>query len=426
MWSLDRGVGTRTDFTADRSDNLVFLREAVEWARARRIGIAALPRLDLVVDANCALKEIDHLRKLRPGNRTALQEAVHSGIVRLFAPMELDVEVRRNIPELAALHEESEAWMFETWATYKEGIRFFAPEPVHGISIRHANDLPYLFALDAVGGDGILTDDLDIVSAGVPVINPSIVHRPLRVFARTKSISLRMGAQSVATAALVGHVISDAAQVLRRNRASLLLGALAVGVGYLIHRRQISKTGRSFATDAVSALKPLVCEALDRFSDATVEARRSWEEVDAALGEHPPRSIAQSITASMIWAQRPVMEADLVKVICADGRHGDLGQDVRGHVALVLRTSTRFRFDSKGWTLAPIDRDGLPKAPHVVEVLTRADPEPGLPLERRAPRTSPRKRVKTKLTGSPQAAPAIVRLQRRPMPKRRSNPTELR
>jgi hypothetical protein len=352
----------RTAFAEDRSDNLVFLRDAVEWARKAKLKISALPRLDLVVDSNCALKEIARLQRLtQPNPRTALQEVADAGIVRLFAPRELDIEVRRNIPEFAATQKLPELSLVEAWERYKGRLRLFAPEPADGVTIRHANDLPFLYALHVIGGDGILTDDLDIVSSGVPVLNPALVHRPLRQFARKKSVSLRMGAQSFALSRVAGEAISGTASAITRKPWLLLIAGVGVGVVYWMHRRQVSKTGSSFLTDASSIIKPALLEALEKYGEAALESTKAWEEVEGAIGPRKPRSIEQSLTASLLWSQNPMSEDELVTDVIADGRHQELGEALRNHVTFALRMSRRFQFDGRAWTLANRDAGILPR-----------------------------------------------------------------
>ncbi len=335
------------------SDDLAVLRNALVWARGQGLPVKTLPRVDLIMDTSCALQELNHLHRLTKHDaRTALQELVDSGIVRLFGPTYLDEEVRRKFAEFSEKQGIPTEWLAAAWETYRSRIRFFPTLPMAGITVRDAKDVAFLDAQQLIGAHAILTSDKDILDSSGQAITPDVVNRPLRTFARHKSVVLGIGAQATGGVVITGKIIEEVVKVVGRKPWLLLVGVAAGSVLLNRHNEQTAGKGRSFWHDLRDSALREIKSAFAAFEAASRAALASWQEVSSALGHQPEKTLVQCVLGSCIWRGGPMRENEIVRDLMLGGHpFADQGCLLRD-VALVLRSDPRFRWTENGWTVS--------------------------------------------------------------------------
>jgi predicted nucleic acid-binding protein len=120
--------------------------------------------LRLVLDANVLVAEVRWIVKKRkdPKARTALQEALTSGLLVAFAPTYLEEEMRNQLATLAYEEGLSCEALFAAWDDYRRVLKFYDASPpaagrtTHGIDPK---DTPYVETYLAVGASAIMTSD---------------------------------------------------------------------------------------------------------------------------------------------------------------------------------------------------------------------------------------------------------------------------
>lgn len=200
-----QNVDTEFFRQAFRADALDEIRELVNcWeqnAEEKREGEAIRElrpfEIDLILDANAALKEIYWLVELRekPHSRTAIQECVDAGTVNLYAPQHLDDEVKEKIPVVAERNDVDEEKLLSQWGDYKEYIIFrqlsegmieLAEEKV---TVSDSDDLPYI-ALQVDLESAIVSEDDHIQEMGEAVLIDGV--RGLRDYSRAASVKYHL------------------------------------------------------------------------------------------------------------------------------------------------------------------------------------------------------------------------------------------
>ena len=163
------------------------------------------PRLTLVVDSQCVLRDLKFLvaERADPTASTAFQEIMGAGVVDALAPFELREQVERHLGDLAEQTGMPLAAFEEQWAQY-QGLLHFVEATDRGgmqrIGSRDATDAPFVDLCLQTSADAIVTDDPDFAVADVPVL-PSSALPLLRDYARAKAIA------SVGEGAIVGLIV---------------------------------------------------------------------------------------------------------------------------------------------------------------------------------------------------------------------------
>lgn len=219
---------------AFRSDALDEIRGLVSYweqnVEERREGEAAreLPpfEIDLIIDANAAVREIYWLVELRekPHSRTAIQECIDAGTVNLYAPQHLDDEVKDKIPVVAERNDVDEEQLLSQWSDYREYITF--RQVTEGqieltkekVTVSDSDDLPYI-ALQVDLESAIVSEDAHIQEMGEAVLIDGV--RGLRDYSRAASVKYHLSIGG----AFIGILSFKALSVLWDGISSLV-GAL--------------------------------------------------------------------------------------------------------------------------------------------------------------------------------------------------------
>lgn len=247
----------RSDALDDIRDLVKYWEQNVEEKREGKAVRELRPfEIDLIIDANAAVREIYWLVELRekPHSRTAIQECVDAGTVNLYAPQHLDDEVKDKIPVVAERNDVDEEQLFSQWSDYKEYITFrqvsegkieLAEEKV---TVSDSDDLPYI-ALQVDLESAIVSEDAHIQEMGEAVLIDGV--RGLRDYSRAASVKyhLSMGG------AFIGILSFRALSVLWDGISSLvaaftdaprwvqfgIAGIVALGIANPNSRDQIKK-----------------------------------------------------------------------------------------------------------------------------------------------------------------------------------------
>jgi hypothetical protein len=349
-----------------RSDELAELRHIVAMAQRQLPSIQLPPRLYLVPDTNCILKELDYScrRRLTPG-RSALEEVVDAGLVRLFAPMELEAEVLEHIPDIAAHGKRDPAAYFAEWERYKKKIHLFRAEDDARVDIADPDDACFIRASRIVAADAIITDDEIVLDAAVS-IRPPVVHGPLRQVSRDEAVRLGLSVQGMLVATISGGVLKRlVTSIARRPKIGIPI-LLAVGLAaFLYDRKAVRETGTSAIREVLRATGRGLVSIMSTINERSASATKN---LGAVGGEgRTARQLESTVLATLIAEGKPMGEADVVSNVQIEGfnpwvawpqkRDDDYRQRISQawielglHVANFLRSDPRCFWTGTGWT----------------------------------------------------------------------------
>lgn len=300
-------VPLRNGSPAVPSDALARVYAMVETYPELARSLGGLRSVRLVIDASVVLADLRWLagKRRNPTARTSLMEVMAAGTVVAYAPPELRIEVRKEIPSIAEELGISELEIVSLWqSTYEPQLNFHARGnfvPSHG-SVRDPKDMPYIELWAGLGADAIYTRDNDIAAMGGHVVSAEIVLS-LRDYARAASVemTLKIGSAAMtlvgieALRSVVGAVRFGVDAIRRAPRGVQL--ALLIGGSYLLINPKsrnslfsmLSKIGE-IGANASSAAAPMLARLLEMMNDAQQARERAW---DATAQSFAPQSRAQ-------------------------------------------------------------------------------------------------------------------------------------
>lgn len=219
------------------SDQLPFLREFLSMSPALQKIFGELIQLRIVIDADIAQKElIWRLSKRRnPTARTALNEAIDSGVVVAFAPTFLEEEIRDHVIEIAERANVPVSRVLQEWQQFKSRLYFYEPEPITqpDSDCVDPDDLPYKWICDQLGAHAVYSTDRHFQNMSVPLISVQL-DLTVREYARANSIrlTLHLGAtySLIIGFGVLRALCQSCVQILKRLpiqvRIILVVGAL--------------------------------------------------------------------------------------------------------------------------------------------------------------------------------------------------------
>jgi predicted nucleic acid-binding protein/uncharacterized protein (DUF983 family) len=260
----------RDAFRSDALENIRALVDHLEASTEGKHGEVSTEQIrpyeiDLILDANAALKEIYWIVDLRedPNARTAIQECVSAGTINLYAPDYLDEEVREKIPEVAERNNVAEDELYSEWEGYKSYIDFQKVSDkkleVAGreIDVIDSEDLPYIaFQVDLE--TAVVSDDDHVQEMGEAVLIDGV--RGLREYSRAASVKYHI----TMAGTLVG-ILSFKALGAVWNGVSYLLSALVDAPRWL----QFAVTGTLMLAAINSTSRRKVKEALSSLTSVS-------------------------------------------------------------------------------------------------------------------------------------------------------------
>jgi len=336
---------------AHMSDDLVLLRDIIEWANARKMSVERLPRLNLIIDTSCALQELDRrFRFQKPDARTGLEETEACGLVRMFGPDFLDQEVRAKLPSFSVKRKIPVDWLRAAWDTYRQRIRLFPARRAANVSVRDVEDLPFLYAQELIGADAIVTADKDILESTASAFTPNVIHDPLRTYARSKAVTLMMGTQTMGGVLVSGEAIKGLVDQVRKRPWLALLGVGLFGALAYWDKKQMEQNGTSTLREAWRLGTAVTKAAFEKYRAAAQDATAGWAKVEEALRARPPISLTQRILATCIWHGRALTEREIHRDLAEAGyREMTTRAASQAEISGALNADLRFRFQGNGW-----------------------------------------------------------------------------
>lgn len=204
-------------------------------------------QIRLVLDTNIVIGELLFVASKRrnASARTALREAMDSGVILTIAPTKMHEEVDRHIPRLARERSLPEAKLREAWQDLQTRIEFHEVKtnPVQRENARDQDDVEFVVLYKKSGADAVLTRDLDIPAMGAKSVGPDVLPS-VRDYARVKSpeVSLRIGnilifGIPVAAVAAVAKLLSAAWRTIRNLSPELQFLLLTGAILAALHPR---------------------------------------------------------------------------------------------------------------------------------------------------------------------------------------------
>jgi hypothetical protein len=433
-----------------RSDELTTLRQVLAWAQRQMPYFKLPPRFYLIPDTNCILKEIDYLcrRRVGPG-RTALEEVVDAGLVRLFAPLELDHEMTEHLVEFAIARGGEPAEYLAEWARYKTKIHLFRAPDDSPVTIADPDDAFLIRAMNLLCADAVVTDDAVVIDA-TKALRPTAVQRVLRTISRDEAVRLGLSVYGMLAAVVYVKAVGFVgASIWRNPKIGIPILLFAALGAYLYDRKAVEETGTSVIRKALGSAGRGVVALLHAIEE---HANSTKDNLDA-LGDVPAtRELKVMVTANLIAAGEPLSLDHLVEEIHLDGydpwaacpeNTGEALQDwttrawqqFRCDVDRLLRSDPRCVWNGGGWTTRLLLGERDPPARPDIEVESTAPvpgtlpaiagpPAKGVEPRNDAPKvtaqSSPIQKKLTKSTGQRRKAPKTSEPE---TPKRQARPT---
>jgi hypothetical protein len=235
-------MSTKTSLRACRLDQFLrsdFLPQLLALKEAFPALAPLLPQvlqLRLVVDADRVQGELRwRLRRRRhPAARSALHEAIDSGVLVLFAPRYVIDEIEKHLEEIADETGATVAEAKREWALFQACLCFYSPRssPSPGESYADIHDFSYLATWSELDSQGVYTKDRHLAAMGAPVVSV-LIDTHLREYARASTVQIAVKVGS-SFSMIVGweflKVVSRLlVQCLRRIRR--LPPAVQIGLG---------------------------------------------------------------------------------------------------------------------------------------------------------------------------------------------------
>lgn len=344
-----------------RSDTLPELRRVLEKLPALRDYLGDILQVVLVLDASCVQGELRwRVGKRRdPAARTYLHEAMVSGVVIAFAPVFLETEIQKYIPQIAEEKAVSLDRIQEEWKQFKVLIHFFEPVPSEKLANSvDPKDADYIHVLDQLNGDFVYTSDPHFLKMGARVM-PAGLDRVLRDYARATTVILTVKLGSGFAIVVGGHVIYAFANLIAdcfRKLSPFLKLLLATGAAVaLLHpgsRRRIVEFVQNLLKNVrvgvSSTLASPTVQSLVEDASRAATSRKAVLEVLPVKKGSPAIAFAYRVCQR---AEGPLSYAEIAKRVKTTG-YVSKSRNFAAYVRQILRKDSRFSLTSEGlWTL---------------------------------------------------------------------------
>jgi len=204
-------------------------------------------QIRLVLDTNVVIDELLFVtsKRRKDSARTALREAMDSGVILTIAPTKMHDEVDRHIPRLARERSLPETKFREAWQDLQTRIEFceVKTNPLQRENVRDQNDIEFVVLYKKSRADAVLTRDRDIPAMGAKSVGPEVLPS-VRDYARAKSpeVSLRIGNAvifgiPIAAVAALAKLLSAAWRTIRNLSPELQFLLLSGAILAALHPR---------------------------------------------------------------------------------------------------------------------------------------------------------------------------------------------
>jgi hypothetical protein len=334
----------------------------------QRLIAQQLVRIYAIVDANVVNGELRWRlgRRRDPQARSALEEALDSGVLVLIAPTFLKAEIEEHLPDIVA---ETGATLLEAnreWEQFESKLRFYQPSlRVLVGEVIDPDDLPYKHASDELGLP-VYTRDPHLVEMGASVVWVCI-DMALRNHARARSVtlgvtlgstySLTIGVEALRAASKLIKSLFDGFGRLPTWLQVAIAGALTAIVIHPKSRAKLSQIWECSCASVNGAKGPLLdgfMKLADQIVTANAAADETKRQIEAAL---PPVKKASAVVHARricLLSQSPLPLAEIVRRMRNEG-YVSRSKDSEGYLRRVLRKNRQFVEVSRGvWRLRPV------------------------------------------------------------------------
>lgn len=344
-----------------RSDTLPDLRRVLAKLPALRAYFGDILQVFLVLDANCVQGELRwRVGKRRdPAARTYLHEAMASGVVIALAPIFLETEIQKYIPQIAEEKAVSLDRIQEEWKRFKVLIHFFEPAPSEKLANSvDPKDADYIHVLDQLNGDFVYTSDPHFLKMGARVM-PAGLDRVLRDYARATTVILTVKLGSGFAMVVGGHVVYALVTLIAncfRKLPPFLKLSLATGAAVLLLHPGSRKRIVEFLQNLLNNVRVGVASTLasPTVRSLVEDASQAATTRKAVLAVLPVKKGSPAIAFVYRVCQRaegPLSCAKIAERVKTAG-YFSKSRNFAAYVRQILRKDSRFRLTAEGlWTL---------------------------------------------------------------------------
>jgi hypothetical protein len=350
------------------SDELDELRELLVWALPYAPILKIPPRLYLVPDTNCILKELDYAtrRREKPG-RSAIEEVVDAGAVRLIAPLQLDTEVREKIPEFANKTDGDVERLSVEWHRWRNKIHFIEVTSAGPVAIDDQDDACFVQALSLVGAHAIISDDTVVLDAAT-AIRPPFVRTAIRTVSRADAARIGLSIQGLVLVFLAGALAKGGFNLLAKQpKIAIPITLGLAGAALLYDGHKMKTTGDSPIREAFGAMAGGIGNFVEGISEYAAVATDRWNRIEEDFGPIE-RPLIHNVLGVLSCASVPVEPAALARMLILGGhnpfskrelldgedhqewvmrRTGEFGHQLWN----LLKSDARFLWTGEGWTV---------------------------------------------------------------------------
>lgn len=334
-----------------RSDSLLHLRGAAEALLALSPMFRPLLQIRLVLDANIVQEELRWRlrRRVLPGARTALHEAIAAGVVVPFAPEFLETEIREHAAEIADQTDTSVADVFREWQKFRKLLHLYTPALDRRTAAVDPDDLPYVHTCLELGASAVYSRDPHLRQMGVPVVWVQI-DTALRDYARAAAIRVTVAISAnfaagvgVATAMAAYEMLKAALQALRRLPLVVQLAIALATVVAILHPRSRAALAEAWnrLRNGVNVALPIVSALTAQWAEANQKEQIALNTVHGVLPPQRKRSALSHARTVCALAKQPLPLAELERRIRAEG-YISRSHAFAGYLRKIIRASGQF------------------------------------------------------------------------------------
>jgi hypothetical protein len=327
-----------------------------------------LLQLRLVADANRIRAELYwRLKKRRnPSSRSALHEAIDSGVVVLITPEDARWEIEKHYEDIARQTGSSVADVRLEWAQFQKCLRFYAPRMRPSLTHQYADidDFAYLATCVEVDTRAIYTTDPHLQAMGAPVVSV-LIDTHLRDYARASTVQIAVGIGSSLSFVvgweflqIVHKFLVRCLKGIRQLPPAAQIGLVASGVLCVAHPKSRAKLkdgwNRLINSETVLALGDAIADLAVQVAESAEKVEASYEVVQAALPPKRKRSLLMHARAVCTAAGSPLSLAEMDRRIRLGG-YVSRSQTFRQYLRRVLRTDGGFIEIRPGYWTARVE-----------------------------------------------------------------------
>jgi predicted nucleic acid-binding protein len=323
-------------------------------------------QLRLVIDANIVQEELRwRLKRRRKADaRTALHEALASGVLIAYAPHFLEDEIREHALRIAMETNTPLEHVLREWEQFREHLCFYTARTKANIDVSRTDpdDVAYIDTIGELAARAIYTRDRDYLRTTVPLVLIA-VDSQLQRYARATSLRLGIaigsccsvvfGLEALTTLSRLLSRLVHAARRLPPAVQILIVGSVAVAVAHPKSRAKMLQLWQSLNRNIKPAMWEAIVISMNHFMEATAIANESHKAIHDALPPPKRRRLLDHAAAVCLSARRPLPVGEIVREIIANGYKT---RSSRPEIYLLrkLRSDNRFRQTEAGWLIRPV------------------------------------------------------------------------